>query len=265
MLTRFLSGDEETAELMVRLALQTGDSLLDIYEQIRTTIADVVRGSGARPLLENELDESLVRLVARLRSPVTKRPAWHACVLSTEGRGVPACISHLLAEAGSESIVLSAQSGQHTAMSTAQTVALMLPTIDCVVIDGSRTHPDAISRCLRLMNRHDFAGSGTKVVLLTDPGRPIDPTYRCAIPSLIVVGHLTALLTALGITMANPLTAREREVLREVASGATNEQVARRLGVAVSTTKTYLERIHVKLKSRDRASAVAVAMLHDWL
>jgi DNA-binding CsgD family transcriptional regulator len=72
-------------------------------------------------------------------------------------------------------------------------------------------------------------------------------------------------MTALGLVSGNPLTVREREVLRHVASGETNDQVARRLGVALSTVKTYLERIHIKLKSSDRASAVATAMLREWL
>jgi DNA-binding NarL/FixJ family response regulator len=265
MISRLLSGQEEGAELMVRLALQTGHPLIQIYEQIRISIAKASKSSQRRSLLEAELDESLVRLVARLRSPVNVRPTWQACVLTTEGRGVSACISHLMLEAGVSAIVLAGSSDEHSATSRNATIAHLLPTIDYIVIDGSRAAPEVVGRCLRFVERLDYRSTHTEVILLTDLNHPIDPADRLAIPELVVVGHLATLMTALGITSGNPLTGREREVLRQVAIGATNEQAARRMGVAVSTIKTYLERIHTKLKSCDRASAVATAMLRDWL
>jgi DNA-binding NarL/FixJ family response regulator len=265
VLLRFLAGQEEAAELLVRLAIETGNSLVEIYEQIRISIADVTGAPDVRALRENELDESLVRLVARVRPPVSSRPVWNACVLATEGRGVAACISHLMIDAGITSLVVPAVSGERSTMSRAATVALLIPTLDHLVIDGSRAHSEAISRCLRLVQRLDVAGSNLRVILLADPDRSIDASHRAALPDLITVRCLAELLSAIGIATANPLTGREREVLRHVATGATNEQVARRLGVAVSTVKTYLERIQVKLKSRDRASAVATAMLRKWL
>ncbi len=63
----------------------------------------------------------------------------------------------------------------------------------------------------------------------------------------------------------NPLTMRESEVLREVASGSTNAHVGTHLQISLGTVKTYLERIHVKLHSSDRASAVAVALQRGWI
>jgi DNA-binding NarL/FixJ family response regulator len=56
-----------------------------------------------------------------------------------------------------------------------------------------------------------------------------------------------------------PLTPRERDVLRLVAAGATNPDVARRLGVGEETVKTLLSRIFLKLGVHRRAEAVAVA------
>jgi DNA-binding CsgD family transcriptional regulator len=265
VLRRFLNGQEETAELLVRLAMETGQSLVEIYEQIRTSIAGVTGAPDVRALRENELDEALVRLVARVRAPVSARPVWSTCVLATEGRGVAACISHLMIEAGIASLVVPAVSGERSTMSRAATIALLIPSLDHLVIDGSRAHTEAISRCLRLVQRLGVAGSQVRVILLADPDHGVDPSHRAAIPDLTTVGRLSELMTAVGIATGNPLTGREREVLRHVATGATNEQVARRLGVAVSTVKTYLERIQVKLKSRDRASAVATAMVRKWL
>ncbi|MCP2343818.1 response regulator [Actinomadura rupiterrae] len=53
------------------------------------------------------------------------------------------------------------------------------------------------------------------------------------------------------------LSARERQVLELVASGATNRDAARELFVSEATVKTHLLHIYGKLGVRDRASAVA--------
>ena len=76
---------------------------------------------------------------------------------------------------------------------------------------------------------------------------------------------LRSLMSQLGIFTVNPLTQRERDVLQWVAVGATNDQVAKTLGLTTATIKTYLERIQSKLNSRDRASAVAIALRRSWI
>jgi DNA-binding NarL/FixJ family response regulator len=55
------------------------------------------------------------------------------------------------------------------------------------------------------------------------------------------------------------LTAREVEVLREVAHGRSNVEVAGLLFLSEATVKTYLTRILGKLGARDRAQAVVFA------
>jgi len=55
------------------------------------------------------------------------------------------------------------------------------------------------------------------------------------------------------------LTDREREVLRGVAAGLSNDQVARKLHLSVTTVKTHLARVFTKLGARDRAQTVVVA------
>lgn len=56
------------------------------------------------------------------------------------------------------------------------------------------------------------------------------------------------------------LTPREREVLRLVATGNGNKQIAVALSIGPSTVKTHLERIFEKLGATDRTSAVTRAM-----
>ena len=58
------------------------------------------------------------------------------------------------------------------------------------------------------------------------------------------------------------LTARERQVLALVASGATNREVGERLHMAEKTASVHVSRILAKLDVRSRTEAAAVAHRH---
>jgi DNA-binding NarL/FixJ family response regulator len=51
------------------------------------------------------------------------------------------------------------------------------------------------------------------------------------------------------------LTAREREVLAQIAEGASNAQIARALGLSVKTVQNYVSRILDKMQVTDRTQA----------
>ncbi|MGQ9369484.1 response regulator transcription factor [Azospirillum sp. ST 5-10] len=56
------------------------------------------------------------------------------------------------------------------------------------------------------------------------------------------------------------LTARERGLLDTLASGRTNAQLARDLGISVHTVKFHLKNLYDKLQVANRAQAVALAL-----
>ncbi|GGQ05791.1 response regulator [Streptomyces roseolilacinus] len=55
------------------------------------------------------------------------------------------------------------------------------------------------------------------------------------------------------------LTARERDILRQLARGLGNRDIARALFISEATVKTHLSRVYAKLGVDTRAGAVAVA------
>ncbi|MEU5463867.1 response regulator [Streptomyces althioticus] len=55
------------------------------------------------------------------------------------------------------------------------------------------------------------------------------------------------------------LTGREREVLRHMAGGLTNAEIAGRLGVGAATVKTHVASVLAKTGARDRTQAVVAA------
>lgn len=67
------------------------------------------------------------------------------------------------------------------------------------------------------------------------------------------------------LTDGTPLTERELGVLRLVADGLTNVEVAEKLGLAPLSVKSHLARIGRKLGTGDRTQMVAAAMRSDLL
>jgi DNA-binding NarL/FixJ family response regulator len=69
-----------------------------------------------------------------------------------------------------------------------------------------------------------------------------------------------------GMPRATPnLSPREREVLRLVADGLSNKQIAHTLGITERTVKFHISSLFQKLDAENRAQAVAIAVHRDLL
>lgn len=68
-----------------------------------------------------------------------------------------------------------------------------------------------------------------------------------------------------GAVSNNELSEREAEVLRQIAEGFGNKQIAARLGLSVKTVETYKARAMEKLGVRTRVQLVQYALQRGWL
>lgn len=66
-------------------------------------------------------------------------------------------------------------------------------------------------------------------------------------------------------TTGQPLTARELDVLRLIARGATNREIATHLNLSEGTVKNHISRLLTRLGLRDRTQAALYAREHGFL
>jgi two-component system, NarL family, response regulator NreC len=71
---------------------------------------------------------------------------------------------------------------------------------------------------------------------------------------------LSAKLPQAGAAPIDQLSEREREVLRQVARGYTNQQIAEEIGLSVKTVESYRARLMKKLGLRERSDLVRLAI-----
>ena len=66
-------------------------------------------------------------------------------------------------------------------------------------------------------------------------------------------------------TEADPLSDRERQVLRQAAEGATSAEIAATLRLSEGTVRNYLSEVMSKLGAQNRVEAARIARMKGWL
>jgi DNA-binding NarL/FixJ family response regulator len=102
-----------------------------------------------------------------------------------------------------------------------------------------------------------------RAVLAAAAGQAVlDPAVQQRLLSAAVRGPAAA--PAGPAPADDDLTPREAEVLRLIAAGKSNREIARALFVSEATVKTHVNRIFAKTGSRDRGQAVHYAYQHGY-
>jgi DNA-binding NarL/FixJ family response regulator len=141
------------------------------------------------------------------------------------------------------------ESLQETGVARETPVLLLLPD----------TSPDAVSHVLRL---------GVRGVLPASPEpRQLAAALEAVVRELVVLNsevaspfHPAASRTTPPDELTEPLTPREREVLRLLASGLANKEIAAKLKISEHTAKFHVASILGKLGAASRAEAVSIGM-----
>ena len=108
----------------------------------------------------------------------------------------------------------------------------------------------------RLWIENQSRGQDPQIISYTDKllaaFAPPAVTLQSKIPIGLSVGQQK-------LTMLEPLSQRELEVLQLIAQGFSNQEISERLYLALSTVKGHTQRIFDKLQVRRRTEAVARA------
>ncbi len=67
------------------------------------------------------------------------------------------------------------------------------------------------------------------------------------------------------LAKAPPLTEREKEILRWVASGLQNKEIAQKLGISLATVRNHIHNILEKLDVHSKLEAVSLAFRQGWV
>jgi DNA-binding NarL/FixJ family response regulator len=153
---------------------------------------------------------------------------------------------------------------------------------DVILLDLRMPGTDGVAALRELRQR----GSAARVLIITsftDPGavlpavragaagyvyKDVDPPALAAAIRAVHAGHVllhpdvAALLSAGEARAADGerLTARERDVLAELARGRSNREIARLFGVSEKTVKTHVSAVLRKLSVQDRTQAALHAV-----
>jgi DNA-binding NarL/FixJ family response regulator len=172
-------------------------------------------------------------------------------------------------------VVLEAGSGAE-ALAMADAARIDLVLMDITMRDGSgidataqlsRSHPDIAVLILSMHDKLEYVSqamqAGARGYVLKDaPGKDIVLAIDTVMAGGIYYSAPVARQLARPAMPDNQLTSREQEVLRHIANGESNKQIARALDLSVRTVETHRLNIKRKLGIEGQAELIKFAVQH---
>jgi DNA-binding NarL/FixJ family response regulator len=112
------------------------------------------------------------------------------------------------------------------------------------------------------------AGADAYCLKSTDPASLLLAIRAAAMGSIYLepqIAHIVLGQLSLPSGDQAQLSPRELEVLRLIAEGLSNKEIAQRLGISLSTVKTHIEELLQKLSASDRTQAAIKALRQGLL
>jgi LuxR family maltose regulon positive regulatory protein len=132
---------------------------------------------------------------------------------------------------------------------------------------ASRAGGDEVGAVERLSRALSLAEPEGYIRLFVDEGEPMVALLRRAYARGLAPAYVATLLAAAGVAelaapaparvLLEPLTEREREVLRLLVAGLSNAAMAQELVITVGTVKSHINHIYGKLGVQSRSQAIA--------
>jgi ATP/maltotriose-dependent transcriptional regulator MalT len=155
--------------------------------------------------------------------------------------------------------------------------------LECLVVDavGRDAAGDARGARRALSDALGLAAPGRQLMVFLDEGTPLRALLlRVAPPQSPVAADLLQQLRAISgepglhtpliapaghAVRSGEFSAREREILRHVADGASNSVIADALQISENTVKWHLKNLYQKLAVKNRTAAAAAARRMHWV
>lgn len=150
--------------------------------------------------------------------------------------------------------------------------ALEILILQALALHAQHDRPGAL---IALQCALTMAASEGYIRLFIDEGLPMQVLLRQIRPHVhgSVQGYVATLLSAFGhqpaspapglSSLVEPLTEREREVLRLLLTGASNREIARRLVLSINTVKRHIYNLCGKMGVQSRTQAIVKARALD--
>ena len=139
-------------------------------------------------------------------------------------------------------------------------VKTQFPELRVVMLTAHKLEDEILASLVSGADAYCLKATDPKSLILAIHGAALGSTYLDP-----QVAHVVLACIDVPDKVKSPLSPRELEVLRHIAEGESNRQIAEGLTISVATVKTHVQEILLKLSVTDRTQAAVKALRQGLL
>ena len=176
-------------------------------------------------------------------------------------------VEHILEKMPPDTAIIDIDGDPHMGFDIAQRIKHRLPNVGIVVF-SSHTSDEELFSCLKAqasayLNKEASGEDITSTIkIVADGGYPINECLQTKprVAEQVLRKFQQLSLESESETVLSPLTQRETEILKHIAEGYLNKQIAASLDISEQTIKNHVTSILRKLNANARTEAVVIAI-----